>query len=203
MKRLLMLAALITFCSIPAYPQGLPPTLRKADDDKQSEMRSPCKLSMSESPEIRGLKLGLTTKEFESKFPNAKLPDADEAGDRIFHVASSYPYGMELGGTRGVVLEFFDDKLVEFEITYDDSVRWLKVGDFVDAISSTLNLPEGWTSNRYNRDTREMHCPDFVVSASVAPFREARLKISERDILKRILERRSDLEKKRQKEFKP
>src|SRR5215831_2746201 len=77
----------------------------------------------------------------------------------------------DLKGVRKLQMRFIDGRLSYLQIAYDDSSKWDSIDQFVEAISTKLNLPSQWQApaeSAGDGQDKELRCDAFVISASVA-----------------------------------
>ena len=153
-----------------------------------------CDLTLKDSPEIRGLKLGMTKKEVEKVFPSIDIKPVMN----IFKESDlSKLEGFENLKTLDIFFNTsFSDK-VEPKITnllfvYKNDIEWNSINEFAQNLSDNLNLPfEFW---KFSYDKADMNCKDF------------RVEIRENFILLKslIIENKiKEYNEKKKKEFKP
>ena len=76
----------------------------------------------------------------------------------------------ELKGVRKVQMRFIDSRLSYLQIAYDDSSKWESVDQFVQAVSTKLNLPSQWqlpADSSADSQDKELRCEGFVISANL------------------------------------
>jgi outer membrane protein TolC len=125
-----------------------------------------CALSISESPEVGGLRLGMSVEQAQSLFPSLKVSTADESG-----VASTTLHDGELNyraesksyfeGVETVALEFTDGRLSFIRVTYPATNRWGSTDEFLSVIAEKLNLKGTWKhfydwENKSIRDIKDL-----------------------------------------------
>jgi hypothetical protein len=75
-----------------------------------------------------------------------------------------------LKGVRRVRLRFVDGRLAYAQVSYDDSIKWNNVDEFVETVAKTLNLSGAWNlpenSDGSGRE-REFRCDGFAMIGSV------------------------------------
>lgn len=110
-----------------------------------------CDLSVSDSPAVRGLRLGMTLDEFKAMFPASRIPDPDRFGvvsmgddDNGGSVLSSDNYKNKADFQDAEIrkLKFVDGRLADFAVVYSDyKTKWEDPGQFLLKASETLKLP--------------------------------------------------------------
>lgn len=111
-----------------------------------------CKLSIEQSPSIRGIKLGMTLEEFKKLFPNEKIKKADKYNSRYLSL-----YDKD-GGARWISITFLNDKVIKFEVQFY-SVQEVKGTDsFYLKAAEKFGLEKFWTPN-----SSIFECKDFEI----------------------------------------
>jgi hypothetical protein len=145
-----------------------------------------CLLSHDQLPEVRGFKLGMAAAQIKRRFPNFAAPEPDEFGYAEFE----YDFTLErgafesdgLGGERrepldgidrkglaAVRLGFMDGRLISFAVSYDSSVTWAGVGEFLEVVIPPLRLPARRHWKPVDDFTMELRCADSLVRATIMP----------------------------------
>ncbi len=153
-----------------------------------------CVLTIDQSPEIRGFKLGMNQADIESRFEGLKIPTPTEYGtSRIqitpqpaqFHQKDSGVRQGGLGSDNSSVyvsigrfsdladikiinLYFREQRLSSYRIFYDSEVTWKSVDDVAKHFASTLNLPGEW--GRVSPREPALSCGEFVVMVGLENF---------------------------------
>jgi len=131
-----------------AGPTGLDRLLPvKASAGEQTH----CDLRMARSPEVRGLRLGMTPREVTSRFSPSKVAEAEWCGRQMLELdwgddllGQPAPRPRDLAGVRRIMLGFLDGRLAYFRVTYDEKDAPLTPGQFRSTLSSSLALPGRW-----------------------------------------------------------
>ena len=74
-----------------------------------------------------------------------------------------------LKGVRKLQMRFIEGRLSYLQVTYDDSIRWDSVDQFVETVSNSLKLPQAWKSPEdadRGSEEKELRCEGFVLSAT-------------------------------------
>jgi len=123
-----------------------------------------------------------------------------------------------LKGVRRVRLQFTDARLSYMQLSYDDSVKWNSIDEFVETVALKLSLPGEWklpTNNEGSSNQKELRCEGFVITGELgADSTDTRIaaQLSVEDLVaaKSIEKRLSDLKEKaendedaKRKNFKP
>jgi hypothetical protein len=128
-----------------------------------------CTLKLPQSPEVRGLRLGMTLDQLKARFPNLYIPPVNDFDHRIRNInideaeikagkksvwANS---GLDLEGLRGLSIHLFNDRIWSIYLHYEDAPR-LTNYQFRSQLSQSLHLPE-WGIDM------DLECFDFRVTA--------------------------------------
>lgn len=179
-----------------------------------------CDMKASDAPEIRGLRLGMSSAEVTNvvKIPltlistktsapvNAASVDIGESG------AVVEPDSPGFEGVGKMTLRFFKDKLIDIEVIYSEGdISWKDSAEFAGVIGEKLRLPVKNWELFYNMSL--MVCQGFNVRA-FATGRSASIAVSNRDLIRSlpnladaeitaIKKREADAELQKKKAFKP
>lgn len=162
-------------------PTGLDRLLpAKASGGEQSR----CDLGLTRSPEVRGLRLGMTLREAASRLRPPKVAEAEWCGRQMLEfdwrddlLGQPAPRPRELSGVRRIRLGFLDGKLVYFRVTYDPREAPLTSEQFRSTLTSSLALPGKWHRADGTGEWEPLYsvgCDDFTVMAGyeVGPYVE-------------------------------
>ncbi|MDQ4121129.1 MAG: hypothetical protein M3209_06760 [Acidobacteriota bacterium] len=122
-----------------------------------------CELRSNEAPALFNLRLGMSPEDARAVFGNSLKIKIRKNGNRVFFQNFiNEPAPPVLSGVRALYLRFFDLRLYEIEIFYEDKPEIKTLEDFTRYLSGTLKLPELWY-DELNRQT--IKCTDFTVVA--------------------------------------
>ncbi|HXI22364.1 MAG TPA: hypothetical protein VNG71_00710 [Pyrinomonadaceae bacterium] len=122
---------------------------------------------IKDTPELFGLRLGMTYDQVKERLPLVQFGRADEIG----LVRTSFnphfdprvdPKAFE--AVRTISLDFLDGKLVTLWIGFEETYKWPKLDEFVNGFATALSLPSQWP---VRRTAREIMCDHFSVQASI------------------------------------
>ena len=73
-----------------------------------------------------------------------------------------------LKGVRTLTMRFIDGRLSYLEVTYDDSIKWDSIEQFVETVATNLKLPHDWKTPAESDggQDKELRCEGFVLSAN-------------------------------------
>ena len=137
--------------------------------------QQPCR-TLNEAPAIFGFKLGMSFDDVRSILgPSIKFwkksPKNGEGS--FFQNFVEQPPPDNLKGVRALYLRFFNNKLYQVEVFYEDKDQPTKLADFTKQLSTELNLPtDVWT---VKNDLATMNCGDFVLTADTVLNRHVEL----------------------------
>lgn len=107
-----------------------------------------------DSPVIQQLKLGMTQSRVAAVL-GKKLPL--RSGSGIQQGLSSARL-KNLLGVSALDISFYKGRLLEIHVTYDNSIKWRDLKEFREAISSSTNLPNAWSTTNLT-DMSSFACP--------------------------------------------
>jgi len=148
--------------------------------------QSVCTLTVAESPTIRGLKLGMSTEQLLSLFPESGQSPAirnsiDNAqGYPRFGVAglsfkpSGYPASVQdrFTDVDSIDVELFDGQVAKFRVTYIGTQSrprgpsWPNVDTFIAKLSEAFALPDTSVWFMSSADQRTLKCSGFEIQAA-------------------------------------
>ncbi len=146
-----------------------------------------CSIKLSDIPEVRSLRLGMTQSEVFQKYPNCR----NEVGANCFYRAEGIGNEDLKRGLEALSINFEMDSLdvKDFSIIYDDSIKWLSVKEFAESISNSLNLPKDkWTTvlNKKKQSTSipmKQICDNYVIAVEMVDENRPKLTIAKSDKL--------------------
>ena len=113
--------------------------------------QSRCDISLARSPEVRGLRLGMTLRETTSRFRPPRVEEAEWCGRQMLEfdwgddlLGQPAPRSSELAGVRRIRLGFLDGKLAYFRVTYDSKDTPLTSEQFRSPLTLSLALSGRW-----------------------------------------------------------
>ena len=122
---------------------------------------------LSDTPELRGFRLGMTYEEVKARVPPIQFGRADQFGVAKTSINPSFGPQFDkasFADVRTISLDFLDGKLVTLWIGYESTFKWQQLAEFVAGMSRSLNLPAAWSPKRGGQ---QMTCDGFSVFASV------------------------------------
>jgi hypothetical protein len=140
---------------------------------------SKCKLTLAQAPDIRGLRLGMTSDELFAAFPANEREEFDRAqrlksaelppqyGYMPFQFSlSNYPTKDRFVGIGGIVVGLFDKKVVSLRADYSNAPQFDRPGQLIEIISKQFGLPEykDWPGYDENSSNPSLSCDGFTFS---------------------------------------
>jgi len=122
---------------------------------------------LPDAPELRGFHLGMTYDQVKTRVPPIQFGRADQFGVAKTSINPSFGPQFDkasFADVRTVSLDFLDGKLVSLWIGYESTFKWQRLDEFVNGMSSSLNLPAGWSPKHGGQ---QLTCDGFSVLASV------------------------------------
>lgn len=127
-----------------------------------------CTLKVGEGPEIRGLRLGMSTAQLRARHPGLPALRPDEFGQSHVRLDLRSGVGGEaFAGVTDLRLNFIDDRLVEYQVTYADA-PWENIDQFLAKLGESLSLPAGWTDAGEKR--RKLVCDGLQLDVGAASW---------------------------------
>jgi hypothetical protein len=175
------------------------------------------------SPQIRGLKLGMTVEQLSHKFKGIRIGAADRQGQQeVFITFSPNPLSVRDGlvnlenssivstvvypdfeGVVKIGLAFMDEHLYSLTIHYPGEVKWRNVDEFITTISGSLGLPTtAWVEDEDRENVRNLNCNKFQLRAKVEGHQAALLLFDPSAPLV-LAARKAEVEEKKRGIFKP
>ena len=180
---------------------------------KESASQERCKLSLSQSPELRGFRLGMEFEKALEHIPSSprirdyrKSPKR-ELGERTIRVLPSDLNAEASRGVLYIVLEFLDDKITSITVYYDGSVKWTSPQEFFLKVAEGLGIPKPELSDKsddiYTLEHYKVTCDGFAVDIDYGHGAMSSVRIYDLTASGIIDERRAKKEEKERQTFKP
>lgn len=116
-----------------------------------------CKIGISESPQIMGVRLGMSLKDFRALYPHVKVHRLHE---KLANYKVAYIWAWSWDA-YSVNVTFINDKVARIEPKFRSLEKSRDRPDFWERISSAIGLPYFWEPFQL-----EWKCPDFVVEVT-------------------------------------
>ena len=148
----------------------------KGQSSTSATANQPCKLTVAQSPEIRGIRLGMTVAKLQAAFPEA----VNQAGIESAIQASKVPmnYGLarvtlqasqtapnpKFANINHIGVDLLDERVSGFHVAYVGP-EWKSTEQFISKLSEAFHLPpaENW-SGAANGPNRLLKCEGVVIN---------------------------------------
>jgi hypothetical protein len=159
---------------------------------KRANVQPACRMTADQSPEIRGLRLGMSVADLTAAFPeetnkkaiqravdDAKKPDA--YGFARVTLLRSYPVvNPRFSGVLFILVQLVDEHISLLRVDYESGTEWKSADQFVSKLSDAFHLPAGenWRSadnaqpyqakaSAVDYGNRVLSCNDFTILATI------------------------------------
>lgn len=193
-----LLSAIVLCVASTAAAQTANPSPQVAGD---------CKLTLSESPALQGIRLGMTVDQALDVFPkNSRGPLVRTESPRYgFHTVGVDPQNTEdkenSSGVRYINLGFLDGELSFFTIVYYGP-EWNNEEQFASQVADTLNLP-GSDFWKTIGGSKVLNCDGFQISVQLNSGNTIELRNTERDAAKIVAQREKEAKQETRRALKP
>jgi hypothetical protein len=166
---------------------------RKAQAQEYEMKR--CKLTLDQSPEIRGLRLGMSKRYVMPRFRNNYNTETDRGLEHCNSVDGLFwsPYNVtqSFDGIRSYKLGFIGDRLYSIEILYSE-VGYNKK-DFLSDLSKHLTLPQYWSeTGSYYDDYYSASCDGWNIKVGIQGSRGSLLIYEDSDAVTKNCQKQKD-----------
>jgi hypothetical protein len=139
--------------------------------------RGRCALTVAQSPEVRGIRLGMSVEEVLGLFPGSsdapEIRSALSSADKHFGVTKfnvypdRYASKVKFEGISQFAFEFLDNRLSAVYVGYNGP-EWKSVDVFISRLSESLKLPSANDWEASNLDSlKTLKCEGFEIRASI------------------------------------
>lgn len=170
-----------------------------------------CGLTRAQAPEIRSIRLGMTTQQLLAMFPadadqqriNQAIKEskrADQYGFGRFALGSDIQVrDSRFSGVIYISIEMVDERVTMFHVAYAGP-EWNTVDQFVAKLSEALHLPlSSWDPG--NESSKSLKCNGFEVNAYVG--RENAVRVQDTSARGVVADRRQMAKEKERQAFRP
>lgn len=167
---LIILVLVLTFLASSGAAQTTSPTPKLA----QKPLGEPCRLKMSDSPTLRGLRLEMPKEEVQKLYPLMVI-SADpvrSSGIALNHQISNAEYKEDIDR---ITIMFQNNKIFSILLTYTNLIRWDSMEEFADKVSSSLKLPKATSRKRAGGEYYSINCEEFGVRTRINGEKQATL----------------------------
>jgi len=130
-----------------------------------------CTLTISQAPELRGLRLGMTREQVKVIFPKLdRVIENSHAVEwlgllnvRIYPDENNTTDTAKFEDVMSIELGFFDKRLSRIIVTYFKDYKFDNANDFTKKVSEALRVPNAWKVEDYSNNRRVMDCDGFRI----------------------------------------
>ena len=118
---------------------------------------------LSDAPELRGFRLGMTFDQVKARVPQVQFGRPDEIGLTKTSINPLYDPRFDkaaFADIRTISFDFLDGKLTTLWIGYESSFKWQSINEFVKGISKSLNVTGSWSPKRGGQ---QLGCDGFTI----------------------------------------
>jgi hypothetical protein len=153
------LILIVSFCVFSSAAQTPPKIAEKSPQE-------PCKMKLSESPTLRGLRLDMPKALVQKEYPRMTFtPDpVKSSGMALSNQISNPEYQKNLDR---ITVIFRNDKVFSILLTYNNSIPWESAEEFADKISQSLNLPRAAERKNAVGIYYSVNCGEFGVRTRI------------------------------------
>lgn len=151
-KTLALLCLLLLCSSLTAAAQSATCTLKIAQ--------------LTNVPELRGFRLGMTLAEFKARAPKLNLRAADEFGATAINIYPEHEANIDKAtfeGVRTISLDFLDGRVTSLWVGYAPDFKWKTQDEFLSGMTRALSLSGAWETKLRGR---QLTCEDFQIQVS-------------------------------------
>ena len=123
-----------------------------------------CELASKRAPLLLNLQIGMSPEQARNVFGKDLKIKFKKKGERtFFQNFIKNPAPAPLNGVRALYLRFFDGKLYQIEIFYENQQNFNSIEEVINALSAQLNLPVSDWEIKFNR--AEISCGEISLVA--------------------------------------
>jgi hypothetical protein len=172
--------------------------------DARHAQRVKCTLSAAQSPEMRGLRLGMTAEQVRGRFAILEAEPADEFGVERLRL-DPRRNATEAGELRDIAIELIGNRVVSIRLVYGPSTSWKNQQAFAEGLSRSLKLPAAWKPLSVGSTVTGMlmECAGFKVNATLIGARIPVVYLFSLEAAPTLAERQAERERRLREFFKP
>lgn len=174
-----------------------------------------CNLTEATAPNVRGLRLGLTTQQLLALFPGItkkrEMKDAIESAKSATGVEAVYlgidpatdGDAQQLAGVESASVAFVRGRVVSFSVQYGGAT-WRTIDEWLAKVSETLKLPgkDDWATGWNEYPNKVLRCDGIEIEAGIQGG-GASIRVTNTAYSKAIEEQAKTAEEKKRRETKP
>lgn len=154
------LILIVSFCVLSSAAQTTPPKI------VGNSPQEPCKMKLTESPTVRGLRLEMPKSLVQKEYPLMTFTSdpIKSSGMAVAGQISNLEYQKNIDR---ITVVFRYDKVFSVMLTYNNSVPWESAEEFADKISQSLNLPRAAERKNAGGIYYSVNCGEFGVRTRI------------------------------------
>lgn len=165
-----------------------------------------CALTMGQSPEVRGLRLGMTLEQVKARF---KIIEDEEEGTDDFGVAKLQldpgHTAVEAEAVRDISIELIGGRVVAIRLVQNPLDSPITYPEFTESLSTSLRLPQAWKPLTQGSMVTgmTMGCAGFKINAALIGARIPVVYLYSLEAEPTLDRRQAEMEKRLREFFKP
>ena len=186
----------------------------------QTSNQSTCNLTITQSPTVRGIRLGMSAEEVFALFPggaespenknamlSAQVPPNYGVASLYFYLWAYPPPSKErFSGIDSISITLFDGRATKISVAYTGYPKgpsWSTVDDFITKLSDAFALPgaKDWLQSGGDLYSKTLKCSGFEIRASNKG--NASMALSNNSYTETVRQRAVADEERKRREFKP
>jgi signal transduction histidine kinase len=162
-----------------------------------------CALTLGQSPELGGLRLGMTEEQVRARFKIIEREPADEYGVASLRLEPTVSQGTE--AVRDISVESIKERIVSIRLVYRATASAADYRAFTASVSQSLRLPLAWKAVTTGSMVTEMmmECAGFKISARLIGAKIPVIYLSALEAEQTLSRRQAEKERRLREFFKP
>ena len=163
-----------------------------------------CALAMGQSPELHGLRLGMTAEQAKARFKIIETEEADDFGVAKLQLDPGAE-GVKSEAVRDIAIELINERIVSIRLVYNLLDSPTNYQEFTERLSKSLGLPQAWKSLTSGQTVTgmTMQCADFKISAALIGAKIPVVYMIGLEAEPMLMKRQAEREKRLREFFKP
>jgi len=201
-------ASLLTFAAFVAL-------ISVSQTQSTSTANAGCSLPLAQAPEIRGIRLGTTSEQLLTLFPEEvnrlgineaiqRSKRVDQYGVGRFDLrADSKTVNPRLTEVNYITVEMIDERVTSFHISYAGP-EWKNIGQFAAKLSEVFGLPDSAAWEQVGESQESLKCNGFAVDVyALRGAGENWVRVQDTSAHRLVEDRREAAKEKERQTFKP
>ena len=174
-----------------------------------------CSLTLGQSPEIRGIRLGTTSKQLITLFPeeanHLAIAEAVKRSQQVGQYgagrfdlrADNKTINPRLTGINYITVELIDERVTSFHISYAGP-EWKTISQFVSKLSEVFGLPNESSWEQVDESRKLLKCNGFLLDVrAFSGSGENWVRVQDTSARRLVEDRRAAAKEKERQAFKP